>query len=52
MLLWGPLFHLTGNYVQVLSLVPEMLTSMRLMAGTLGNLSRTFTHERSEERRA
>ena len=38
--LWGPLFYLKGIYVQGLSLVPEMLTSMRLVTGTLGDLSR------------
>ena len=40
MLLWGPLFDLTGNYVQGVSLVPEMLTSMRLVIETLGDSSR------------
>ena len=31
--LWGPLFDLTGNYVLGVSLVPEMLTSMRIATG-------------------
>ena len=38
--LWNPLFDLTENYVQVLFLVPEMLTSMRFVTGTLGDSSR------------
>ena len=38
--LWNPLFDLTENYVQGVSLAPEMLTSMRLVTGTLGDSSR------------
>ena len=38
--LWGPLLDFTGNYLQGLSLVPEMLTLMRLVTGTLGDLYR------------
>ena len=38
--LWGSLFDLTGNYVQGVLLVPEMLTSMRLVTVMLGGLSR------------
>ena len=37
--LWGPLFYLTGNYVQEVLLVPDMLTSMRLITGTFGDPS-------------
>ena len=37
--LWGPMFDLKRNYVRVVSLVPEMLTSMRLVTGTLGDSS-------------
>ena len=37
--LWGPLFDLKEKYVQGVSLVPEMLTSMRLVTGTLGDSS-------------
>ena len=37
---WGPLFDFTGNNVQGVSLVPDMLKSMRLMTGTFGYLSR------------
>ena len=37
--LWGPLFDLKEKYVQGVSLVPEMLTSMRLVMGMLGDLS-------------
>ena len=35
MMLWGPLFDLTWNYVLGVSLVPEMLTSTSLGTGTL-----------------
>ena len=38
--LWGPLFDLTVNYVLGVSLVPKMLTSMRLVTGILEDLSR------------
>ena len=38
--LWGPLFDLTGNHVQGVLLAPEILTSMRLVTGTLEYLSR------------
>ena len=37
--LHGVFFDLTGNYVLGLSLVPEMLTSMRLVTGTLEDSS-------------
>ena len=37
--LWGTLFDLTGNYVLGVSLVPEILTSMRLVTGKLDDLS-------------
>ena len=38
-LLWGPIFDLTDNYVLGVSLVPEMLISMRLVAGTFEDSS-------------
>ena len=38
--MWGPMFDLTGNHVQVVLLVPEMLTSMRLLKGSFGYSSR------------
>ena len=37
--LWGSLFDLTGNYVQRVLLLPEMLTLMRLLTGTLKDSS-------------
>ena len=43
-LLWGPLFYLTGNYVLGVLLVTVMLTSMRLVTGTLEDFSRGVGH--------
>ena len=40
MTLWVPLFDLAGNHVQVVLLAPDMLTSMRLVMGTLLDLYR------------
>ena len=38
--LWGPLFDLTGNYVQGVSLALDMLIWIMLVTGTLGGSSR------------
>ena len=37
--LWGPLFDFTRNYVLGLLLLPKILTSMRLVTGTLEDAS-------------
>ena len=37
--LWGPMFDLTGNYVLGVLLVPKMLILIRLVTGTLEDLS-------------
>ena len=34
---WGPLFDLTGSYVQGVLVVPEMFKLMRLATGILGD---------------